>query len=212
MSKAISDGQALSLTASFAVDTPWKEINSADVQPFIELPPKERGERFASFLKSGGGIFAKGSGSKIIPIDRTTSFNPAGFLGKGWTIVEEDERSLSLAEVDLNKVHLETVVKKEEGSITGAERFRRLREGGHIRLDAKVFQTLWENQSLIPEEWKGKIRWGSQFVCFDGTVLQNPNGGRCVLCLLWFGGRWLWDDKWLGGVWGADNPSAVLVV
>jgi hypothetical protein len=53
MSKAIvSDGQARNLIASFAVDTPWTEIE-VDVQPFIELTPIERGQRFAEFLRNG---------------------------------------------------------------------------------------------------------------------------------------------------------------
>lgn len=57
MSKAPSEGQARALIASFAVDTPWAEIE-ADVRPFVELTPKERGERFAAFLREGCGITA----------------------------------------------------------------------------------------------------------------------------------------------------------
>ena len=51
MSKAPSEGQARTLIASFAVDTPWAEIE-ADVQPFVELTPRERGDRFAAFLRA----------------------------------------------------------------------------------------------------------------------------------------------------------------
>ena len=51
MSKAPSEGQARTLIASFAVDTPWADIE-ADVQPFVELTPRERGDRFAAFLRA----------------------------------------------------------------------------------------------------------------------------------------------------------------
>lgn len=48
----ITGPQSRALIGSFSVDTPWEEIE-ADVQPFIQLTPKERGERFASFLRDG---------------------------------------------------------------------------------------------------------------------------------------------------------------
>lgn len=52
MSKALSEGQARSVMGSFVLDTPWSEIK-ADLQPFIELTPEERGKRFAEFLNNG---------------------------------------------------------------------------------------------------------------------------------------------------------------
>ncbi len=51
MGKAPSGGQARVLAASFLVDTRWDELG-VNVQPFIDLPPKVRGERFAEFLRS----------------------------------------------------------------------------------------------------------------------------------------------------------------
>lgn len=53
MSKAIvSPGQARSLIGSFTLDVPWEGLE-ADVQPFIELSPEERGKRFAAFIRNG---------------------------------------------------------------------------------------------------------------------------------------------------------------
>jgi hypothetical protein len=52
MSKALSEGQARSIIGSFVLDTPWSEVK-ADLQPFIELTPEERGEKFAEFLNNG---------------------------------------------------------------------------------------------------------------------------------------------------------------
>jgi len=147
----------------------------------------------------------------ILVIDRTTPFNPAEFIGSGWTIEieEEDERSLALTEVDFSKIRLETMLKKGETSINGEEKLKRLKEAGHIRLDAKVFQTLWKDKTLIPESWKKKMNGNTTYIFFDGTILRIPSSGRCVLCLCWDDGGWRWGCYWLGDDWGGCGPSAV---
>lgn len=160
---------------------------------------------------------------KIIKIDRTKSFNPTEFISSGWSIwrgpkdgkglsgeEEQDERALDLTEVDISKIRLETMLKSGEVSVGGEERLERLKKAGHIRLDVKIFQILWENQSLIPEEWKEKTNGNTTFIFFDGTILRGPVGDRGVLCLCWSGGEWDWDGDWLGDGFGADDPSAVL--
>ena len=145
--------------------------------------------------------------STIITVNRSRTFNPAKFIGRGWTIEEEDERSLALTQVDLSAILLETTLKpSDNGRVQGEEKLRRLKASGHIRLDAMVLQTLWENKHLIPESWKTK-----NAVYFDGTVLRRPFGSRCVLCLSWYGDEWNWYYDWLDHDWNAENPSAVLV-
>ena len=143
-------------------------------------------------------------------IDRTQPFNPSTFIGEGWSIEEEDERSLALTEVDLNEIRFETMLKRGETSITGEEKLKRLKTSGNIRLDAKIFYTLWENKNLIPESWKEKVNGSIRFIYFDGTVLCSPRGSRYVLCLCWVGGGWHWRCNWLGLGWGAYDTSAVL--
>lgn len=147
--------------------------------------------------------------SKVISIDRTLPFDPS-FVGNGWSIVEQDERALALTEINLTEVAFETTLKQGEKKVVGEEKLRRLKEDGRIRLDAGVFKTLWENQHLIPEKWKAQTNGNTTFIFFDGTVLQNSNGNRCVLCLYGRGGGWDWDYRWLDRDWGANNPSAVL--
>ena len=158
---------------------------------------------------SSGGKMIVGE-PKIIPIDRTQPFDPVKSLGQGWTIDEQDERSLALNQVDLANVRLEYMLKKDESWIKGEEKLKRLKKAGHIRLDAKVFQTFWENKALIPEAWKQKIDGNTTFIFFDGTILRNPDGRRCVLGLYWDGGRWDWRYYWLGRGWDVGSPSAVL--
>ena len=171
-------------------------------------------EEVSNFLRSIG---------SILRINRSTPFNPAKFLGEGWSIwrgpadgdglsgnEEQDERSLALTEVDLSKVRFETCLHDGESSITGEEKLKRLKETGHIRLDAKVFQTLWENKDKIPESWKEKIDGNIRYIFFDGTTLRSPDGDRRVLSLYWSDGGWRWLCFWLSLDWRALNPSAVL--
>lgn len=146
----------------------------------------------------------------IISIDRTIPFDPVKFLGQDWGIEEQDERSLSLAQVDLSKVQLVNVLKKGEGWIKGEEKLARLKRAGYLRLDAKIFQTLREDQSLIPDSWKKRTSGNTTFIFFDGTILRGPNGNRGVLSLYWGDGRWDWNSYWLEHGWLADGPSAVL--
>lgn len=147
---------------------------------------------------------------QVLKIDRSQTFNPAEFIGKGWRIVEQDERSLALTEVDLSKVELRHMLKPGEIWVYGEAKLDRLKAAGHIRLDAKVYQTLRENPELIPEKWKEKTRGNFTFVCFDGTVLSGPDGDRLVLCLFWHNSQWHQHFVWLKGGWASRSPSAVL--
>ena len=97
-----------------------------------------------------------------------------------------------------------------ETVIGGEEHLRRLKRMRYIRLDAKIFQTLWENQHFIPESWKGTFD-NPRHIFFDGTVLKN-RFGRFVITLYWDK-----DEKWkwtycrldIGG-WNANDLSAVI--
>lgn len=119
-------------------------------------------------------------------INRSIPFDPVEFIGFGWSIVEQDERSLALGEVDISAIRLETALKDGEEHVQGEDKIRRLTASGHIRLDAKIFQTFWRNRERIPESWKKK--WENKynnFIYFDGTIFQDPHGERCVLCMSW---------------------------
>lgn len=147
---------------------------------------------------------------RIIAINRSKAFDPVDLLGKDWKIEEQDERSVSLAEVDLNKVRFVDMLKDDETQIKGEDKLSRLKAAGHIRLDAAIFFHLWKNQHLIPESWKEKINGNTRYIFFDGTVLRRPGGRRCILYLYWDGGEWIWYYYWLGRGFNADDSSAVL--
>jgi hypothetical protein len=185
----------------------WSALNSEMLQKVIDNP-KTVGMQFTLFLKNGGKVIVVEP--KIIPINRIYAFDPIAFIGQGWKIVEQDERSLALNEIDLSKILFETMLTPTETTITGEDKQKRLKHAGHIRLDAKIFQTLWENQHLIPESWKEKVNGNTKYILFDGTVLQNSHGHRYVLYLYWHDGRWHWYYVWLVDAWYAGRPSAVL--
>ncbi len=207
--KAITRGQALEISARVATQVNWDALDGDKAQKeIINLTPKEFGERFTAFLKNGGRVVV--GEPKVITIDRTSAFDPVAFIGEGWSIVEQDERSLALTEVDLTKVSFETMLKDGEKTVVGEEKLKRLIASGDIRLDAKVFQTLWENQHLIPEAWKQPTNGNTTYVFFDGTVLRRSSGSRYVLYLCWRDGEWDWRCRWLDDVWRAARPSAVL--
>ena len=71
-------------------------------------------------------------------------------------------------------------------------------------LNANVLDYLYENQELIPEDWKNK------YVYFWGTIYRYSDGDLRVRCLYFHGGVWDRNYNWLGNGWGGDDPAALL--
>jgi hypothetical protein len=107
----------------------------------------------------------------LLSIDRSIPFDPVAFIGEGWSIMEEDEHSLLLTEIDPTKVGLEMMLKDGEEMVVGEEKLKRLIASGNIRLDAKVLQTLWENKYLIPENWKQSTTSSTLKELFFGVIV-----------------------------------------
>jgi hypothetical protein len=170
----------------------------------------EAGEYFTHFLKTTGKSIIDRRKLRTIRIDRKKIFNPAQFMDhQGLEIEEQDERSIVLKEVDSAAITLESMLQGET-VITGEEHSIRLKQIGHIRLDAMIFQTLWENQHLIPEHWKGTVN-DPKHIFFDGTILKNQYG-RYVISLYWDKGKkWSWTYCRLDiGGWKVEDLSAVI--
>jgi hypothetical protein len=147
----------------------------------------------------------------MIVINRNR-FSPLSFIGDGWSILndETDTRSMALTELDLNKVQLVMMLKDGEVCIGGEENLKRLKASDYIRLDAGIFHTLWENQHVIPESWKEKVNGNTRYIFFYGTVIRDSGGSRYVLYLYWDYGAWDWGVYWLDYRWRDSGPSAVL--
>jgi hypothetical protein len=143
----------------------------------------EAGEHFTNFLRTAGKLIVDRRTSRTIEINRKNLFDPVQFMHhRGLEIEEQDERSVMLEEIDASAITLESMLRGET-VIKGGEHFKRLKQMGHIRLDAGVFQTLWENQHFIPEYWKGTAN-DPKHIFFDGTILKNEYG-RYVIGMYW---------------------------
>src|SRR3989344_7152332 len=223
MSKAVSRGQALQVSARVATQVNWNELDGGCLQDrVISLTPEEFGVRFTAFLKNGANLII--GSPMIIPIDRTKPFNPAQFLREGWRFwrgsaggnglegeLEQDKRSLALTQIDTSKILLEAHLKPKETYTTGEERLRRLIAADRIRLDLGVFHAFWNNKTFIPVGFQEKTNNQTTCVFFDGQMLRSPLGERCTLFLcLHVGGEWRWRVYWLGSRRRVNDPSAVL--
>jgi hypothetical protein len=221
MSKTIGVKQGIQGLLTLGTKVNWDEVDGDDFQKMMEDKDGQLGQQFTLFLKNGGKVIV--GEPRIVKIDRSKPFDPAKFLGAGWTIwkgpangdgltgeEDQDGRSLAITEFDLTKIQFRDMLKSGESCVNGEEKQKRLAKAGHIRLDAKVMQTLWENQALIPSVMKEPIGGNTRYSYFDGTVLRSPSGDRYVLCLCWDGSQWYWSYGCLQFDWNASNPSAVL--
>ncbi len=139
-----------------------------------------------------------------------SSFNPATFIGKGWSYYEaRDPRSASLVLIDdYSQVKMSTNWLAGKTSVDGETRRRRILEDqSSIPLNCDHFLYLWNNKKKIPKSWE---KVGA--VTFDGDVLRHSDGPsrRYVLYLYWIDGRWFWSASWLDNGWDDYSPSAVL--
>lgn len=211
------------IMAALATNTDWDSIDFeiAGLQDHVMRDMVEAGRQFTTFLRNGARVVV--GEPRIITIDRFKTFNPAGFIGAGWTIwrgpadgdglsgdEEQDARSLALTEIDLNAIILKSTLKLGETFVNGEEKLKRLKVSGEICLDAGAFKAFWDNRELLPARFKEKINGNTMFVFCDGTVLRSPDGHRYVLYFYFSDGAWHWGCDWLGSGWDVHSPSAVL--
>ena len=146
----------------------------------------------------------------------TAPFDPATFIGEGWSLIpeEQDKRSTALKEVDMSKVEFVTCLEPGETSITGEEKLERLKKKNCIRLGATVFAGPWQDyqvngkDSVLEHLYQEK---GITYMDFPGDVLLSPVGDRYVLYLYRDGdGSWGWDYYWLDDDWHTRGVSVVI--
>ncbi|MDP2815999.1 MAG: hypothetical protein Q8O19_04905, partial [Rectinemataceae bacterium] len=157
---------------------------------------------------------------KSFSIDRSNPFNPAKFIGTGWTIwkgpkdgnglegeEEQDARSLAITEVKLSQFCFEHCLKAEEQRITGEQKIARLKEDcSHlIRPDAGMAQGLFEEPGRRTLEWI-RENLGKTWFDFPGTELRSPGGHRYILYLYVRGAQWNWSYRHLDDAWCVDDP------
>ncbi len=220
--KAVSRDQSHELIGRIIRTVRWGQLDHDDLQRSIieGLPEEELGRRLTLFFKNGANFVLKGLSALVV--DRTKPFDPAKFVGKGVSIwrgpkgadglkgeEDQDARSLKLTEVDFSGVLFEHCIKQGENSIKGEEKLTRLLAAGHIRLDAKIGQALYEEKGQATLEWLYNT-FGITWFDLPGTVLRGTVGDRYVLYLYRDGGRWHLRCRWLGYDCHVESPSAVL--
>lgn len=130
-----------------------------------------------------------------------------------WTVFEQDDRSLSLSEIDLSKVKLIVSSEKEE-TISGEEKLTRLKTKECIRLDYCVLREILMH-GIVPDEWNKKMReLNVEKIFFDGTILQDKAGKHYVPCLRVGNNRFCiqCDFVDMSLDWSECHPSAVIPI
>lgn len=148
------------------------------------------------------------------------------FFGREWNIWKgaidergldgdeaQDVHAMTIMELDATKMRFEACLRAGEKSIQGEEKSKRLLTLGKPLAGARQFFALWldyrANGKKSVLEWLRREK-GITYLDFFGTILRNPKGSRCVLCLDWFAGRWRFRFRWLGNNWFASDVSVVL--
>lgn len=192
--------------------TEWESVSPEVVLRLVDGDHRELGRQFAEFIKNGGRVNV--GERNAVSISRPMQFDLTTLPGReGWQIVDEetDQRSVELETLSPSMVRLETMLKTGEPSITGEERLKRIKEAGHVRLDLGVFLAFWNNQELIPENWKENADGTDCFIYFDGTVLLSPLGERYVFCMYRHNSVWNQTLDCLAVDQCQDSVSAILV-
>lgn len=149
----------------------------------------------------------------VLRIDRSQLFDPEKFLGPGWTIVEEDERSLTIAELDFGRLHLQSVLVPGEMWTSGVEQNARLQRIKSICADAKILATLWseQNRIQIPTHWQRKTNNQTTYLIFRGTKVRSPGGSTCCLGLHWGSNqKWHWRHYWDDSGYGLHHQVVII--
>ena len=207
MSKPVGTAQSHSVIQALANNVDWSVLDGNLLQKEIIKNQKEAGRHFTVFLKNGGKFF------DWIVIDRSKVFDPAIFTGTGYSIKEQDNKSVVLTEIDLSSVVLESALKKGENKLIKHEdKLNRLKKKNCILLDAGIFKTLWENQHRIPENWKWENKGQTTYIFFDGTIIQDPIGTLYVLYLYWSYRKWNRGNYIISPAksFTINTPSAIL--
>ncbi len=146
----------------------------------------------------------------ILTINRSELFDPVAFIGPRWKIEKQDGRALLVAEIDFGTVFFENCFKEgDELFITGEEKLKRHLVAGHICPDAKIAQTIYEEEGQKILEYIYKEKGISWFELM-GTTLCSSLDFLYSLCFYRFDGSWHWHHYSLGINRSARAPSLVL--
>jgi len=137
-------------------------------------------------------------------------FNPVSFFGPGWRIDPSDNQPPTSGKFDPDNVDFQSMHRAGESLLNGEERLRRHLQAGNVVLGAEEFLWCWINKRDIPGKWKDRYN------LFDGMILLDPQGKRCVPFLFWAKtwehspGEWRFGTARLDGDWSHGHVSVVV--
>lgn len=147
--------------------------------------------------------------SRILPIDRTTSFDPNSVYtgsGAGLQIESQDRRSLTLRKLDFGSVIFPRQPAYWRASM--ACKIHCLEEEGFILLDAAIGHALWQDYCLMRS--RGRVqksvlsalhrRLGLEYIDFPGTIVKGKNDRRYIACLYLEEDSWIDEDPHTGQI------------
>ena len=128
------------------------------------------------------------------------------FLPNGWKV--EDHQRGGQFKFDSAQVQFYLSDSQRKGKVIEGNTLRKELAGKPV-LNANVLDYLLAHPHLIPEEWKQDSEGRTRYIFFWGTIYRRSSGSLCVRCLYWIGGRWGWNNGWLGSDWGVSGPAAL---
>ncbi|MFA6424170.1 MAG: hypothetical protein WCV83_02530 [Candidatus Magasanikbacteria bacterium] len=101
-----------------------------------------------------------------------------------------------IADLHINKLRIESCLKRGEECIKGSELRERARRRNGV-LGVRDGQQLLDHQDQIPMKMRKKK------IVLTGTTLLAPNGFKYTASLCWYGGdnRWDFDFTFANGLW-----------
>lgn len=151
--------------------------------------------------------------SRILTIDRSVPFDPSRFLKtEGWSVIWEDERSLALDKIDLDRLCFDSLIKEKEFSISSGTKFSRLKEvKDKTPLDATIMLNFIKQPEFILPYFKRVINRRTLRISFDGTFIKNidsQNDMFSTIYLYWNGRKLDFGVRHFGFVYREDSPTA----
>ena len=138
-------------------------------------------------------------------VDHVIDLDADPFVPDGWKVEEHHKGGSFTWNPNAVEFYLSEPQRKGKW-IEGNE--LRTELAGKPVLNANVLDYLLAHPYLNPESWKKDEQGRIRYILFWGTIYRRPDGGLCVRCLCWSGGRWSWGYRWLGRDWSDDSPAA----
>jgi hypothetical protein len=144
--------------------------------------------------------------AEVKMLEYIIDLNADPFVPNGWGVEEHQKGGSFKWDPRQVQFYLSEPQGKEK-SIEG-NKLRKELEGKSV-LNANVLDYLLAHPHLIPEDWKEDGKGRTRYIFFWGTIYRDSDGGLCVRCLYWGGGRWRWSLRWLDYVWDVSYPAAL---